>query len=132
MRLFHQLSEEEQLGAVHYCIPIVAENMLEDGSAPFEPETEEDLAFHNKAADLLAQADALENIDEKIGFLLQDEDMSGMLHDVARDIAVSAFYHDLEELVIFPEHFKEASSSHEEEVLNNEKDPNAIDVKKLN
>ena len=41
MRLFHQLAQEDQHNAIHYCMHLVVEDMLEDG-VQLEPFSEED------------------------------------------------------------------------------------------
>ena len=40
--------------------------------------------------------------DEKVNYLLGDHDISKAIYDIALEMAKSGFYHDEEELVIFP------------------------------
>lgn len=121
MKLFHQLSEEEKNQAIHYCINLVVEDMIEDG-AKVSPETEDEFDFHSKLSNAIECAKDFKTIEEQVKYLLEDEEISAMLHDFAFGVAQTAFYMDSTELVIFPEHFNGEADTSDEDSGNDEED----------
>lgn len=119
MKLFHQLSEEEKNQAIHYCINLVVEDMIEDG-AKVSPETEDEFDFHSKLSNAIERAKDFKTIEEQVKYLLEDEEISAMLHDFAFGVAQTAFFHNLDELVIFPEQFSEDAKVFKEDELDND------------
>jgi hypothetical protein len=131
MKLFHQLSEEEKNQAIHYCINLVVEDMIDDG-AKVSPETEDEFDFHSKLSNAIVHAKGLATQEEQLKYLLEDDEISAMLHDFALGVAQTAFYHDTSELVIFPEHLNgEADVTNENTDEEDIDDVNQLSVSKI-
>lgn len=116
MLLFHQLDQSDQHNAIHYCMHVVIEDLLEDG-VQLEPFSEED----KKAKVALEQAvkDAKNLPDEEqFDFLASHNEVGDIIFDIALDMARSAFYHTDDELSI---HFESLRASKEETLESSEK-----------
>lgn len=105
MRLFYQLTEQDQNSALHYCADIVVEDLIEDG-VKLEPITKEDMDLKEKLDAAVAQMQMLSTREEKAGYLMSDAVVSKAIYEIALEMAKSAFYHDDEELVIYPNSLK--------------------------
>lgn len=113
MRLFFQLSEPEQNEVLHHCADIVIQDMIVEG-VHLDPITEEELDLKEKLEDAVKHIQDYPTKEEKINYLLGDSTVSKAIYDIALEMAKSAFYHEEEELVIFPSTLKQP---HEEPEL---------------
>jgi hypothetical protein len=102
MRLFFQLSEQEQSNVIEYCADMVVDDILENGVV-VDVVSDKEIALKEKLDHALQVAETLELKEQKVSFLLEDIDISTAIFDMAIDMAKTAFYHDSEELVIFPD-----------------------------
>lgn len=98
MRLFHQLSEDDQHYCIHYCMHIVIEDMLEDG-VEIEPFSTEDEKARNILDKVIKEAEALPE-EERFEFIAYHKEAGQLVFDIALDLARSAYYHPDEDLVI--------------------------------
>jgi hypothetical protein len=115
MRLFYQLNQEEQHDVLHHCADIVIQDILTDG-VHLDPITEEEIKLKEYIDDAVKHTQMLESKDEKAEYLMSDALISKTIYDIALEMAKGAFYHDEEEIVIFP-----ASLHNEDEELMPEK-----------
>ncbi len=107
MRLFGQLSSDEQNNAIHYCVHLIVEDMLE--SDEFELDTEgkcdehkeEDEKIQEHLNAVLTKAKELPE-EEQFDYILSDEESGQVIFDIAMGMSRNAYYHEQEELVIFP------------------------------
>jgi hypothetical protein len=100
MRLFYQLTEQDQNSALHYCADIVVEDLIEDG-VKLEPITKEDVTLKEKLDIAVAHMKMLSTYEEKASYLMSDTELSKAIYEIALEMAKSTFYHDDEELVIY-------------------------------
>jgi hypothetical protein len=105
MRLFYQLTEQDQNNALHYCADIVVEDLIEDG-VKLEPITKEDIDLKEKLDAAVQHIGMLSTREEKAEYLMSDAAVSKAIYEIALEMAKSAFYHDDEELVIYPNALK--------------------------
>jgi len=105
MRLFYQLSESDKNNALHYCADIVVEDLISDG-VKLEPVTNEDIALKEKLDNAIEHIKLLSTNDEKISYLMSDIEVSKTIYEIALEMAKSAFYHDDEEMIIYPNSLK--------------------------
>jgi hypothetical protein len=110
MRLFHQLSEEDQHNSIHYCMHLVVEDMLEDG-VELEPFSEEDRKVKVILEKVIAESKTLEK-EQQFEFVVHHPEGGQIIFDIALDMARSAYYHPDDDLVI---HY-EALRKNEEQV----------------
>jgi hypothetical protein len=122
MRLFNQLSEKEQSNVIEYCADIVIDDILENGVV-VDVVSDKEIALKEKLDHALQFADTLESKEQKVSYLLEDIDISTAIFDMAIDMAKTAFYHDSEELVIFPDQLNEDEHS---DTDNNDKHPDEM------
>ena len=106
MKLFAQLTETDQNNVIHHCADIVIQDMLTDG-IKLEPISEEDLDLQAKLEAAIQHVKQFATDDEKAEYLLADPFVSKAVYDIATSMAHGAFYHDLSELVIYPEALKD-------------------------
>lgn len=113
MKLFHQLIESDQHNAIHYCMHIAVEDMLEDG-VEMEPFSEED----KKAKDILVKAVAealkLEKEDDAFSFMIDHAEAGPLIFDIALDMARGSYYHSDDELVIHYESLRPDENDEEQ------------------
>lgn len=108
MRLFFQLSGEEQNAAVHYCVDLIMEDILT--SKKFELDyqdkcsdhQEEDKKLEEHINTVVEEAKKLPP-DQQFDYILQDQTAGEVIFDIAVGMAKQAYYHDQDELVIFPD-----------------------------
>lgn len=105
MRLFYQLTEEEQKNAIDYCVNLILEDVLE-GDLGITPENDEQEELVDHISDLLEKIEGLE-INEKVNKILDDKKTFDFIYDVSFQMAQSAYYHEPEEMVIFPAFLEE-------------------------
>lgn len=114
MKLFYQLSEKVQNEVLHHCANIVMQDMIEDG-VKLDPISEEEITLKEKLEDAIDHIKQFNTKEEKTNYLLGDATVSRAIYDIALEMAKSGFYHDEEELVIFPSSLK--SEEMEENLL---------------
>lgn len=102
MKLFNQLSDEEQTKVISYCMQLIASGWLEEGLDP-EAHSEEDCEIKCHIEEILLEASKIEDEDDKIKCLLDDEIVFEEINNIALSMAQGAYYHDPDEMVIFPE-----------------------------
>ena len=110
MKLFYQLTDEQQNNAIHYQLDIILNDILENGNRAHE-ECEQD-EVHQKLMTAIDKMKDLSDVGDKIDLLLGDEDISEMLHDTAYDMARDVMYAADDEMVVFE---SEITSQTEEE-----------------
>lgn len=101
MRLFYQLTEQEQQDVVHHCASIVMDDMIQDG-IQLEPVTQEDFQLRDRLEAAVNHLKDLVSKEEKIDYLMSDAFVSKAIYDIGLEMAKGAFYHDDEEMVIYP------------------------------
>lgn len=106
MRLFHQLSEQEQEASIHHCLHMVLDDVITEG-LQIDPETEGNEALVKALADAMEKVKATEDEAEKVRILMDDDTIGQEIYDMAVSMAHGAYYHDPDELVIFPEELLE-------------------------
>lgn len=116
MRLFHQLAQEDQHNAIHYCMHLVVEDMLEDG-VQLEPFSEEDKRAKGILERVITEAQELPK-EEQFEFVVHHEEGGQIIFDIALDMARSAYYHPDDDLVIHYESLRKP----EEQTANNAED----------
>lgn len=117
MKLFYQLTEKEQNEVLHHCANMVIQDMIEEG-IKLEPITEEEFILKDRLDDAIKYIKNLATKEEKTNYLMEDETISKAIYDIGLEMAKSAFYHDEEELVIYPASLKFNSEGEEEDVHN--------------
>lgn len=105
MKLFYQLTEKEQNEVLHHCANIVIQDMIDDG-VKLEPLSEDEASLKEKLEAAIQHIKTLSSKEEKATYLLNDPTVSRAIYDIALEMAKSGFYHDEEELVIFPSALK--------------------------
>jgi hypothetical protein len=113
MKLFYQLTEKEQNEVLHHCANMVIQDMIEDG-IKLEPVTEEEFGLKDKLENAIKYIKQFSTKEEKTNYLMENETVSKAIYDIALEMAKSAFYHDDEELVIYPNSLKFNSEGEEE------------------
>lgn len=102
MKLFFQLDEKTQNEVLHHCANIVMQDMIEDG-VKIDPITDEEIALKDKLEEAVLFIKTLPTREEKMNYLLGDDEISRAVYDIGLEMAKSAFYHDTSELVIYPD-----------------------------
>lgn len=127
MKLFHQLTSAQQDAAIEHCADLVANNAIENGLR-FEALNGEEGAELKNAIDSLMeelkQRTELQTREEKLQFLMEDETFADTIMELALEMAHQAFYHDVDEFVVFTDVLDERvelnESSSEEELYEDE------------
>lgn len=101
MQLFHQLDHEDQQNAIHYCMHIIVEDMLEDG-VEIEPFSEEDRKMKTILEQVVAEAKQLPQ-EEQFAFIVHHEEAGPYIFDISLDMARGTYYHPDDDMVIFHE-----------------------------
>ena len=96
--LFHKLDENDQQNAIHYCMHLVVEDMLEDG-VQLEPFSDEDKKMKLSLEKVIDEANKLPT-EQQFEFVVNHEETSQIVFDIALDMARSAYYPSDDELVI--------------------------------
>ena len=124
MRIFGQLNETEQNNAIHHCVHLIVEDMLDSDSFELESEKkceehqEEDKKIQDHINEILEQAKELPQ-EEQFNYILQDQSTGEVIFDIALGMARDAWYPEEEEFVIFPASLsKENDTDEVEEILN--------------
>lgn len=131
MRLFYQLAETEQNDVVHHCCHMVIQDMIDDGIR-LEPVSEEEQDLKNKLEDAMVQIKQFATDEEKADYLFSDPVVSKAIYDIALEMAKSAFYHEDEELVIFPATLSNDNAEDVEDIDGEKLLPPAPNMKKNN
>lgn len=105
MKLFWQLTEQDQNNVLHHCADLVISDMITDG-VHLDPITEEEFQLKEKIEKAVEDIKQFSTKEEKTNFLLSDAVVSKAIYDIALEMAKSAFYHDDDELVIYPSSIK--------------------------
>jgi hypothetical protein len=98
MLLFNKLMEEDQHNAIHYCMHLVVEDMLEDG-VQLEPFSDEDKKMRSILEKAIDEAKKLPE-DQQFEFVVTHQEAGQLVFDIALDMARSAYYPEDDELVI--------------------------------
>lgn len=101
MRLFHQLLEEDQHNAIHYCMHLVIDDMIGDG-VQLEPFSEEDGRIKLVLEKVINEARGLPK-EEQFDFIAHHKEAGAHVFDIALDMARSSYYHPDEDMVIYYE-----------------------------
>jgi len=115
MLLFHKLSKEDQYNAIHYCMHLAAEDMLEEG-VQLEPFSDEDKRIRDTLERVINEAKQLPE-EQQFDFIVNHKEAGQMIFDIAVDMARSAFYPSDDELVIHYESLRNHQHKQEEETL---------------
>lgn len=115
MFLFHKLSEEDQHNAIHYCMHLVVEDMLEEG-VQLEPFSDEDKRLREVLEKVIGEAQGLPE-DQQFEYVIHHADGGQIVFDIALDMARSAYYPSDDELVINYESLRSAEQQPEAQAL---------------
>lgn len=115
MFLFHKLSEEDQHNAIHYCMHLVVEDMLEDG-VQLEPFSEEDKKMRATLEKAIGEAQSLPE-EQQFEYVVHHAEAGQIIFDIALDMARSAYYPSDDELVINYESLRSAEQQPETQAL---------------
>lgn len=99
MKLFWQLTDDEQHEALHYCADMVIQDIL-DGESHLEPSNDEENKLKEKLDKSIEHIKTLATDSERVDYLLNDEMISKMIFDIGLDLARSAYYHEDDEISI--------------------------------
>lgn len=119
MFLFHKLTEEDQHNAIHYCMHIVVDDMLEDG-VELEPFSDEDKKMKAALERVIGEAKIMPQ-ETQFEFVVHHAEVGQMIFDIALDMARSAFYASDDEMVIHFESLRHDTVAEEVETLALEK-----------
>jgi hypothetical protein len=115
MFLFHKLSEEDQHNAIHYCMHLVVEDMLEEG-VQLEPFSEEDKKMRAVLEQVIGEAQNLPE-EQQFEYVVHHAEGGQIIFDIALDMARSAYYPSDDELVINYESLRSAEQQPETQAL---------------
>ena len=108
MRLFHQLTEEEQQAAVETAVGHILQDII-DGDITFETEDEpptEELRKEQKALKaVIKKMQTLETYDEKFDLLVENEDVMDFAFGIAYELYKQYIYMEPQDRIMFPEDY---------------------------
>jgi hypothetical protein len=99
MKLFYQLQELEQNEALHHCLHMVLDDLIEDG-VDIEPVSDEDFILKEKLEAAVKHVNTLTTHEEKEDYLMSDSFLSKAIYDIALEMAKGGFYHEHDELIL--------------------------------
>ena len=99
MKLFYQLQELEQNEALHHCVHMVLDDLIEDG-VDIEPVSDEDFLLKEKLEAAVKHISTLTTREEKEDYLMSDSFLSKAIYDIALEMAKGGFYHESDELIM--------------------------------
>jgi len=102
MKLFFSLPEERQDAAINYCTHMTLHDLI-DGALKLEPiETEENEKneMKHKFDEAMEHIKTLPTVDDKMDFLMSDEDISRAIFEIAVEMAKTALYVEEDEFTI--------------------------------
>lgn len=82
------------------------QDMIDDG-VKLEPLNDEEVSLKEKLENAIRHIKTLSTREEKTNYLLGDAIVSRAIYDIALEMAKGAFFHDEEELVIYPSTLKQ-------------------------
>ncbi len=123
MKLFFQLEENQQESALNYCMNIVLEDIL-DSQFEFNANSNKDLEIKNKIEQAIKNSKKAKSKEDKIKLLLADSVVYETVRAVALEMAKNAYYHEDEELVIFPNAINEEDQVDIKKLLSKDKKSN--------
>lgn len=100
MKLFYQLTQEEQDDAVHYYTHVVVDDMISEG-VNLDPVTEDESELKEKLEEAIKHTKTLATNEEKTDYLFGNDEISKAIYDIALEMAKGAFYHSNDEMVVF-------------------------------
>lgn len=107
MKLFYQLTPEQQDGAVHFCLfEYVIDDLLTSENvelASDDVSDEEEMRVKEKLRGIVDECHKLgeENWDGKVDLLMEDDEINHILHQIAAHMATTIHYHEPGEMVIY-------------------------------
>lgn len=101
MRLFNQLDEDERADVIDYCVHMVLHDVIDD-EVEITADDDEGKALKEKFDAAIKHIETLPEIGDKMDYLMESEDISKAIFEFAIEMAKSAYYHDGDEIVIFP------------------------------
>jgi hypothetical protein len=101
MKLFYQLDHEQRHNATHYMIDIVVQNMIEDGVEIDPEDDEEEIEMKEKMREAFEHIKQFDQYEDKIEYLMSDDDINSILHQIGENMATGAYYHEDSEMVVF-------------------------------
>lgn len=116
MKLFYQLTQEEQDNSINHCADLIVDNSVDKG-LQIEPTDDEDgraLKRELDSAFSQLQEQDFKTKEEKASFLMGNQSFSNTVFDLAAEMAQNAYYHEENELVIYLEQI--SSPGEDEEV----------------
>lgn len=120
MKLFFQLTEDQQNDMIHRCVHLVIDDMMED-NIQLEPITTDDLELKTKMESAVAHVKTLATEDEKMEYLLHDnEDVAKAIYDIAIEMAKGSFYHEENETVFYIDEHDEDFIDDEDVIMDGE------------
>ena len=113
MKLFHQLTEEDQYNAVHYCMHNVVDDMLSDG-VEMEAFSDEDKRRREILTKVVAEAQELPE-EQQLDHIAHHSEAWQICFDIALDMARGAYYHPSEDMVIYYEELRDNEHENNED-----------------
>ena len=112
MKLFYQLSSEEQDRAIEHCADLITSNAIDNGLHIETPDDADGVALKERLDELfksLHNAKDLHSTEEKLKFLMSNDTFSETVFELASEMACNAYYHESNELTIFIDSLHESS-----------------------
>jgi dTDP-4-dehydrorhamnose reductase len=132
MKLFYQLSRDEQEAAIEHCADLVANNALEKGLRIEVSDDEAGQELKQRLDSMLEELTErkdLKSREQKIEFLMNDQAFADTIFELASEMAHSSFYHTDDELTITMAALAERIQDNEEidEEAEAEPEPKTVD-----
>lgn len=131
MKLFYQLSHDEQDAAIEHCADLVANNALEKGLHIEVTDDEAGQELKERLDSMLEELNDRKDLktrDQKIEFLMNDEAFADTIYELASEMAHASYYHESDELVVNIASLVERIQDNEEVSEENEpKEPKTVD-----
>lgn len=100
MKLFYQLSKSEQDGALSYCVSIVLNDLLTEG-VKLDPTNDDEKILKAKLEMAIDKVKDFPSKEAKIEYIMADEDLAGVIMQIAEEISRTGWYAGNDEMVIF-------------------------------
>jgi hypothetical protein len=113
MRLYHQLTEEEQHQAMHFCVDQVLGDLI-DGNIELDL-SEENATLNEKLQAALEHIKTLTLPEEKGDYLMNEPMISELVFDIVDDMTRQAYYHEPGEMVIYTSDLTDGEEEEAEE-----------------
>lgn len=100
MKIFYQLTQEEQEDAIHYYTHMVVDDMISEG-VNLDPASEDEDELKETLEEAIKHIKTLATNEEKTDYLFGNDEISKAIYDIASEMAKGAYYHSSDEMVVF-------------------------------